>query len=123
MIYFDNASTTWPKPEFAQDICAVNADRGQYKAAARAGQIIENTRAEIKNLLGCNASYETILTSSATEALNAILQGLDYENIRTVYITPFEHNAVLRTINCLQSSAKFAIMKLAVAAHPLGPFF
>ncbi len=43
-----------------------------------------------------------VWTSSATVAINQVLQGLDYSEIKTVYISPFEHNAVYRTILHLQ---------------------
>jgi selenocysteine lyase/cysteine desulfurase len=120
MIYFDNASTTWPKPIIATPEQYVNAGRGQYTAAAKAGALLAETRAEMKNLLYCNANYETIFTSSATEALNTILQGLDYSKVRTVYITPLEHNAVLRTIFFLQKKWKFGIIHLIVQKQQLG---
>ena len=119
MIYLDNASTTWPKLKLPIDGDLVNAGRGQYKAAAKAGAIIASTRESIKDLLGCNALYETVFTSSATEALNTILQGLDYSNIKTVYVTPFEHNAVIRTIFYLQKMLKYDILYLPVTEHPL----
>jgi len=119
MIYFDNASTTWPKPwevytEMERCIkeYGVNAGRGQYKAAAKAGAILKDTRDSIKDLLHCNANYETVFTSSATEALNTILQGIDFSKIKTVYITHFEHNSVLRTLFYLQKKYNFDIIKM-----------
>ena len=119
MTYFDNASTTWPKPNLPIDTGLINAGRGQYKAAAKSGAVIANTREAIKELLCCNALYETVFTSSAAEALNTILQGMDYSNIKTVYITPFEHNAVNRTIFHLQNLHKYGIIKLCVTQQPL----
>ena len=102
MIYFDNASTTFPKPECVYEALdsayrtqGVSAGRGQYQAAAAAGKMIADARKQIKALLGCNAEYEAVFTSSATESLNTLLHGLSYEGIKNVYITPFEHNSVL----------------------------
>ena len=52
MIYFDNAATTFPKPESvyrkldeANRNMAFNAGRGHYEQANSAFSIIENTRA------------------------------------------------------------------------------
>ena len=51
MIYFDNAATTFPKPEevyhaldYAQRNLAFNAGRGSYNSALKCHEIIEKTR-------------------------------------------------------------------------------
>ena len=55
MIYFDNAATTFPKPErvyttmdFVNRNIAVNSGRGSYKVAREANRIIDELR---ENLL------------------------------------------------------------------------
>ena len=57
-IYLDNAATTFPKPESVyervnefQRIYAVNAGRGQYKAAKTASDMIADTRKSLPHLL------------------------------------------------------------------------
>ena len=119
MIYLDNASTTFPKPEpvyVGMDTFlrthGVNAGRGQYDSANIASTLLCDTRTKMKRLLHCNENYETTFTSSATEALNVVLQGLNFSEIKTVYITHFEHNAVLRTLAYLQKIWNFAILHL-----------
>lgn len=126
MVYMDNAATTFPKPECVYQAMdtfyrthGVNAGRGQFKAAAIADNVIRDTRNQIKALLRCNENYETIFTSSATEAINVILQGLDYTKINNVYVTSFEHNAVYRTLYFLQNKIKFGIIELATKRYPL----
>lgn len=127
MVYLDNAATTFPKPHRvyrAMDTFyrtnGVNAGRGQYKTAAAAEKMISNTRNQIKDLMKCNADYEAIFTSTATEAINILLQGLDFSNVKTVYVTAFEHNAVYRTLYFLQNKTKFDIIELATVKKPLG---
>ena len=51
MAYFDNAATTFPKPECVYDALdefhrtlAMNVNRGQYKQSVKAGQIVNETR-------------------------------------------------------------------------------
>lgn len=126
MIYIDNAATTFPKPVRvykAMDTFyrthGVNAGRGQYKAAGAADKMIRDTRNQIKDKLGCNSDYETVFTSTATEAINTLLQGLDYSKVKTVYVTPFEHNAVCRTLALLQNSTNFGIIELETMQSPL----
>lgn len=110
MIYFDNAATTFPKPEevyeavnYANRNYAFNAGRGTYDAAHKTLEMINETRQLVGDLVG--VSGETIsFESSATEALNIIIYGLGLEEGDTVYISPFEHNAVVRPLYNLKKS-------------------
>lgn len=104
MIYLDNAATTYPKPEevyLALDNAnrnqAFNAGRGSYPSARHVTKLIQETKQLLGDLLNVSpdtASFE----SSATEALNIIINGLPLQNGDTVYISPFEHNAVVRPL-------------------------
>lgn len=80
-----------------------NVGRGKYEQAKTASGLIQDTRARIKKLLHC-PTKDVIFTPTATIALNMILQGIIKENANHVYISPFEHNAVTRTlqhyVNC-----------------------
>ena len=105
MAYFDNAATTYPKPNavysFMDEFYRANgasAGRGVYSAALSAGALINETRTLIQDLLHCPAK-QVIFTPTATIALNIILQGLVQLGVRNVYISPFEHNAVTRTLH------------------------
>ncbi len=121
MAYFDNAATTFPKPEcvyenvdnFNRNL-AMNVNRGKYGESIKAGQIVHETRQMLLQLFYAENSYDVIFTPSATIALNMILQGLDYYDKKTVYISPFEHNAVLRPLNYLKDKFEFEICELAV---------
>lgn len=60
MAYFDNAATTYPKPECVYQYmdkfyreCGGNAGRGNYEQAKSAGELIANTRSMIQDLLHC----------------------------------------------------------------------
>ena len=51
VIYFDNAATTFPKPEEVYSFmdtfyrrCGVNVGRGQHKLASEASALMEETR-------------------------------------------------------------------------------
>lgn len=110
-IYFDNAATTFPKPESvytAMDECArtfcVNAGRGQYTQAAKASSLIKTVREKMENLFLCNVNQTCVFTDSATTALNTIIHGLSITNDSNIYITPFEHNAVLRPLYAIKAS-------------------
>lgn len=113
MIYFDNAATTYPKPEEvykaldnANRNLAFNAGRGEYKESAEAFNLIEDTRKKLASLIGAKKE-SVVFTSSATESLNLIINGLDICDGDYVYVSPFEHNAVIRPLKNLQKSINF----------------
>lgn len=119
MIYFDNAATTYPKPEcvyIATDECqryfGVNAGRGTYKTARKASEVIQRTRVALAELVNVSNENYVIFSPSATVAMNMVLNGLDYNSNTTVYITPFEHNAVVRPLKRLSDIYGFSIEML-----------
>lgn len=116
MIYLDNAATTFPKPESVywemdriNRSLAVNAGRGSYKAAKEAARIIDETRQLLLKLFHAQGKAEIILTPSITHAMNQILRGIKLDETSTVYISPYEHNAVARTVNMLQEEYGFDV--------------
>jgi len=120
MVYLDNAATTFPKPETVYTFMdkfyrefGVNVGRGQHKLADKASSLVAETRQLLLGMFKCS-NKEVVFTPSATEALNIILQGLTWKDNMTVYITPFEHNAVMRVLYHISSLHKLNIVELAV---------
>lgn len=115
-IYLDNAATTFPKPEivyetmdrFIREEC-VNAGRGSYDLARKSMQLIDDTRRLLLELVNATQNGKVIFSPSATIATNQILRGLEWENIQNVYVSPFEHNAIMRTLNSLKKKNDFKI--------------
>lgn len=104
MVYLDHAATTFPKPECvfeAMDICnrrfAVNAGRGGYRLARECNKLIEETRDQIRLLVHA-PSKNVVFAPSITIALNQILKGLSLSEHDHIYLSPYEHNAVARTV-------------------------
>ena len=117
--YFDNAATTFPKPEevyrFMDSFyraCGVNVGRGQHKLASKAAALVADTRKMILELNHC-PNKAVVFTPSATEALNVILNSLINKDKMNIYLSPFEHNAVMRVINHLQNIHVISIHTLA----------
>lgn len=116
MIYFDNAATTFPKPDSVYEEMdkfyrnnGVNIGRGQYSLASEAAKLANETRELISGMFNCSADKEVVFTSSATESINIILQGMNWQGGENVYISHFEHNGVLRCLNMLQKKYKFRL--------------
>lgn len=120
MAYFDNAATTYPKPEcvyvFMNEFYRENggnAGRGEYSISATAGRLIADTRGKIQELLHCPAK-QVVFTPTATIALNIIIQGIIADGAKNIYISPFEHNAVTRTLHHFEKNGVITVTKLAV---------
>ena len=125
MVYFDNAATTYPKPETVYTFmdkfyreCGVNVGRGQHDMANKASKLYSETKQLVKELLNCH-DKEVVFTTSATESLNIILQGIRWDDNYTVYVSPFEHNSVMRVIYHLQNIYKIHIKQLTVNKETL----
>ncbi len=119
MTYLDNAATTFPKPECVykemDDISrnyAVNAGRGSYKAAQKAIKVIDDTRAALLKLFNAEGVADVVFTSSVTQAVNIVLAGLGLKESSIVYISPYEHNAVVRTLYMLQKEIGFIVKEM-----------
>lgn len=125
-IYLDNAATTFPKPEAvylamdeANRTYAVNAGRGSYALAQKAEEIIQVTRDQIRTLAQAKEMAEVVFTPSATFACNQILGGIPWKREDVVYVSPYEHNAVMRVLYLLQMRYGFEIEELALRSKTL----
>lgn len=120
--YFDNAATTFPKPECVYAFMdsfyrehGGNAGRGQYKLVAAASKMISETRGFVQKILCC-PNKDVIFAPSATIALNMVIQGLlADEKKKTVYISSFEHNSVTRVLHHFEKRGKICVRQLFVS--------
>ena len=104
MIYLDNAATTFPKPEcvysymdYVNRNLSFNAGRGEYKESNEAYRLIDDARNKVGRIVG-KSGKTVVFSSSATEALNQIIYGLSLSRSDSVFVSPFEHNAVVRPL-------------------------
>lgn len=119
MIYLDNGATTYAKPDAVLSALqkayvelSVNAGRGGYRKARQAAEIIAECKAGLLSLTGLSAGYRAYLSSSATVTMNQILLGLPVDEYSGVYVTPFEHNAVMRPLEAVRQRARCGIQVL-----------
>lgn len=126
MIYLDNAATTFPKPEAVyramDDINrngAVNAGRGSYSAARQANRLIAETKKQLKHLIHAEVDSAVIFVPSVTIAMNQIINGLHLREGAVVYVSPYEHNAVARSLHLLAKSKSIIIKELAIEGTSL----
>lgn len=104
MIYFDNAATTFPKPDCVYEALnkatreqAFNAGRGSYKKAREVTEMIDETRTMLASYINADKNSVIFLPSS-TISLNTIIFGIQWEEGDNVFVSPFEHNAIMRPL-------------------------
>lgn len=121
MIYLDNAATTFPKPAVVYDAMdkqnregAINAGRGSYKLAQEASRLIAETKNQIRNLVHTDSTTAVIFTPSVTIAMNQIINGISIRENAVLYVSPYEHNAVARTINELAKKKSVRIKEIPI---------
>jgi cysteine desulfurase family protein len=115
LIYLDNAATSFPKPESVYTFmdqffrrCGVNPGRSGYDLGIEAGQLVEDTRRLVAELVGGRDPHRLIFASNSTDALNLAIFGLlgDGDHALT---TTLEHNSVLRPLYHLWRDARIAL--------------
>lgn len=109
VIYLDNASTSWPKPEEvyrAVDDCLRNIagspGRAGHSQARIAAGVVYEAREELAALFGGANAGNLIFSQNATDALNTALFGLIGPG-ETVVASSMEHNAVARPLRALEA--------------------
>ena len=107
LIYFDNAATSWPKPESVYKFMdefyrshGVNPGRSGYDLAMEAGSLLDRTRKRLTKFFGGDedASDHLVFGYNVTDALNLIIPGL-LSSGDHVITTNLEHNSVIRPVN------------------------
>ncbi len=108
MVYFDNAATSWPKPEsvykamdhFSRQVGA-NPGRSGHKLSVEAERIVLNARELLAEIFAIDDSARMILTFNATDSLNLAIKCLLRKGDHAV-TSVFEHNSVLRPLRRLE---------------------
>lgn len=143
IIYFDNAATTFPKPEavyVAQDRYfrnSGNPGRGAHALALESARKIFETRKNIASFLGIPCAERLLFTPGCTYSINFVLKGLAMrkskvvrktsenltdENLHSpirsgsiVLTSALEHNAVMRPLRQLEQSLGIKVHALPYA--------
>ncbi|MBZ0185187.1 MAG: aminotransferase class V-fold PLP-dependent enzyme [Candidatus Obscuribacterales bacterium] len=127
-IYFDNAATSFPKPEpvlTAIDMylrsCG-NPGRGAHSYALAGARTIFDSREAIAAFLGIEPSERLIFTPGCTESINMVLKGLvlsgGLSGGDVVVTTSMEHNSVMRPLFQLQASPGIRVETVDFCVDP-----
>jgi cysteine desulfurase family protein len=119
VIYFDNAATTYPKPEpvyKAQDEYlrqAANPGRAAHALSVACSRTIFQTRLAVAGFLGIKHAERLVFTSGCTQALNTAIKGFGLRQGDVVVTAPLEHNAVMRPLRQLEDFPGIKVHTLA----------
>ncbi len=116
LIYFDNAATTFPKPEsvyravdeYERNRCG-NPSRGAHSLAISAADAVYGAREALAEFYGASPE-NVVFTMNTTYALNIAIKGA-VKSGDHILISDLEHNSVLRPVCaiCRRLGASFDI--------------
>ncbi len=107
-LYFDNAATSWPKPEEVymapekqmRQACG-NPGRSGHTRTLEADRLLYKTREAVANLFNITDPARIAFALNATDALNIAIKGCLTSGDHAIY-TAMDHNSVLRPLGRLQ---------------------
>lgn len=123
VIYFDNAATSWPKPEETLNAMdryfhciGASPGRSGHRLAIDAGRELMDTREVLAKLFGISDPLRIAFTRNATEALNIAVFGLLKPGDHVI-TSSMEHNSVMRP---LREMAARGMQLTVVGCSPAG---
>lgn len=110
MIYFDNAATSYPKPDCVKkavmraiDVYGGNPGRSGHDMSMAAAEQVFRVRQKIADMFGGQCE-NVIFTSNCTHSINIAVKGLAERYLRAgndvhIITSDLEHNSVARPVN------------------------
>ena len=118
MIYFDNAATSYPKPESVYKridhilrSIGGNPGRSGHSMALDAGRVIFEARESAARLFNVKDASRIAFTKNATEAINVAFKGILKPGDHVV-TTSIEHNAVMRPLQRLERDGGVKVIRV-----------
>ena len=118
MIYFDNAATSFPKPDsvinelnnYLLNIGA-NPGRSGHSLSVKAGEVVFNARKQLAGMFGVKNPMRVVFGFNATDALNIAIKGT-VQHGDHVITSAMEHNSTIRPLKQLEADG---IITLSIA--------
>jgi cysteine desulfurase/selenocysteine lyase len=121
-LYFDNAATSWPKPESVYQVmdafarnAAGNPGRSSHAMAVAASSAIYDTRVRIAKFFGAESPTQIAFTLNATDALNIAIKGVLRPGDHVIS-TMLEHNSVIRPLAGLANKGVISLDRVSCGA-------
>ena len=121
-IYLDNAATSFPKPDsvhqavdhYSRQLGAA-VGRGGYREALQTGDLVDQARKRLAELLHAEDPSRLIWTFNGTDGLNIAIRGFLQPGDHVV-TSVMEHNSVLRPLRELEVNDRVEVSRLPVDA-------
>ncbi|MBN2516960.1 MAG: aminotransferase class V-fold PLP-dependent enzyme [Deltaproteobacteria bacterium] len=108
MIYFDNAATSWPKPNetlvamnYYNNMIGGSPGRSGHRRSIEAGRVVLEAREAIAKLFGVRDMLRIVFTKNATESLSIAIFGLLKPGDHAI-TSGMEHNSVMRPLRAME---------------------
>lgn len=115
MIYFNNAATSWPKPESVYRSVdnffrnsGMNPGRSGSGKSIDAARMVFECREEVAKFFAVNNSAHLVFNSGATESLNTVIKGVLKKGDHVI-TSKMEHNSVLRPLERLKKEKEIEV--------------
>ncbi len=112
--YFDNASTSFPKPDavaqaMSEYLSQVGGTygRGGYPRILASTRVVESCRDLLADMLGVADAEKVFFAFNATDAASTLFFGLSLSGV--VWVSPLEHNATMRPLTLLARSGQISV--------------
>lgn len=109
MIYFDNAATSYPKPEALyleignrMKQYGANPGRSGHEFGLQTNRVIYETRDSLNQMFHGDNPLHFVFTANATDSINLVVLGLLKDGDHVI-ATETEHNSVLRPLELAKS--------------------
>ena len=114
MVYFDNAATSWPKPQKviqatneAFSSYGANPGRSGHSMSINTAVKVFEARESIASFFGAARAEDVIFTPNCTHAVNIAIKGILNRGDHVI-LSDLEHNATLRPIHTLAERGEIA---------------
>jgi len=122
MIYFDNASTSFPKPEgvysaldhFARHTLA-NPGRAGHKMALAAEHKLDEGRHRLNQFFNGRKPEHWVFTLNCTDALNMAIKGVLNEGDHVI-TSDLEHNSISRPLVAMADAKRITLTRISADA-------
>lgn len=121
VVYFDNAATTFPKPESFYEafnsfyrLRGGNPGRSGHSLSIAAAEALEEARELLAELFNVSDPFRIIFTYNASYALNLAIRGV-LEKGDFVLTSSLEHNSVARPLRTLQKAGMIEFQIIPVS--------
>ncbi len=121
VIYFDNASTSWPKPKRVIDEMARfmaedggSPGRAGHRLAVAAERIVRDVRVKLARLIHADDPSRVIHCLNGTDALNIALKGSLREGDHVI-CTQLDHNSVSRPLEAMAARKFITLTRVPIA--------